>query len=40
MYQRVAYTHAINDGRSVQEYEPQGKAAEEIRALYKWLMTQ
>ena len=36
MYQRVAYSHAINAGHSVEEYEPGGKAAEEIRALYKW----
>src|SRR5262249_40901946 len=34
MYHRAAYAHAINDGRSVEEYEPHGKAAEEIRALY------
>jgi chromosome partitioning protein len=38
MYQRVAYSHAINAGHSVEEYEPGGKAAEEIRALYKWIM--
>jgi chromosome partitioning protein len=38
MYHRAAYSHAVNDGRSVEEYEPHGKAAEEIRALYKWLM--
>ena len=38
MYQRAAYSHAINGGYSVEEYEPHGKAAEEIRALYKWIM--
>ncbi len=38
MYHRAAYSHAINDGRSVEEYDPQGKAAEEIHALYKWVM--
>jgi chromosome partitioning protein len=38
MYHRAAYAHAVNDGRSVEEYEPHGKAAEEIRALYKWIM--
>ena len=36
---RAAYSHAINDGRSVQEFEPGGKAADEIRALYRWLMS-
>jgi chromosome partitioning protein len=36
--QRAAYSHAINDGRSVEEFEPKGKATQEIRALYKWIM--
>jgi chromosome partitioning protein len=36
---RAAYSHAVNDGRSVEEFEPHGKAAEEIRALYRWIMT-
>ena len=35
---RAAYSHAVNDGRSVEEFEPHGKAAEEIRALYHWIM--
>lgn len=35
---RAAYSHAVNDGRSVEEFEPNGKAAEEIRALYHWIM--
>jgi chromosome partitioning protein len=39
LYQRAAYFNAVNDGRSVEEYEPKGKAAEEIRALFKWVMT-
>jgi chromosome partitioning protein len=38
LYQRAAYCNAVNDGRSVEEYDPHGKAAEEIRALYKWVM--
>jgi chromosome partitioning protein len=38
MYHRAAYSHAVNDGRSVEEYDPKGKAAQEIRALYKWIM--
>ena len=35
---RAAYSHAVNDGRSVEEFEPNGKASEEIRALYHWIM--
>ena len=38
LYQRAAYFNAVNDGRSVEEYEPKGRAAEEIRALYNWIM--
>jgi len=38
LYQRAAYFNAVNDGRSVEEYEPKGKAAEEIKALYKWVI--
>ena len=38
LYNRVAYFDAMNDGRSVEEYDPRGKASEEIRALYKWVM--
>jgi len=34
---RAAFTHGVIDGRSAQEFEPNGKAAEEITALYKWL---
>ena len=36
---RSAYANAWIDGRSVEEYEPKGKAADEIRALYRWIMT-
>jgi len=38
LYLRSAYSRAWNDGRSVEEYEPKGKAAAEIQALYKWIM--
>jgi chromosome partitioning protein len=34
LHQRVAYSHAVIDGRSVHEYEPGGAAAAEIDALY------
>jgi chromosome partitioning protein len=38
LHNRAAYSHAINSGHSVQEYDPHGKAADEIKALYKWIM--
>ena len=34
---RAAFFDALTDGRTAQEYEPNGKAAEEIAALYRWL---
>lgn len=34
---RAAYSHAIPGGQSAQEYEPKGKAAGEVSALYRWL---
>jgi chromosome partitioning protein len=38
LYHRAAYFNAVNDGRSVEEYDPKGKAAQEIRELYNWVM--
>ncbi len=35
--QRVALSHALIDGQAVTEFEPNGKAAHEIRALFHWL---
>jgi chromosome partitioning protein len=32
---RVAFSHAVIDGRSVHEYEPGGKAATEIDELFQ-----
>ncbi|MHB8087772.1 MAG: nucleotide-binding protein [Anaerolineaceae bacterium] len=37
LHQRVAYSHAVIDGRSVHEYEPGGKAAGEIDELYNYI---
>jgi chromosome partitioning protein len=34
--QRAAFTHALAGGQTAQEYEPDGKAAEEIRQIYVW----
>ena len=35
--QRAAFAHGVIDGRTAQEFEPDGKAAEEVEALYAWL---
>jgi chromosome partitioning protein len=35
--QRAAFAHSVIDGRTAQEFEPQGKAAGEIGELYKWV---
>jgi chromosome partitioning protein len=37
---RAAYRHASAEGRTVIESEPDGKAADEVRALYKWTCRQ
>ena len=38
--QRAAFVHSITSGQAVHEYEPKGKAAEEITKLYKWIVKQ
>lgn len=35
--ERIAFMHAINDGLSVMEFDPKGKAAFEVKQLYKWI---
>jgi chromosome partitioning protein len=35
--QRAAYGHSVIDGRTAQEFEPDGKAADEIVVLFKWV---
>jgi chromosome partitioning protein len=40
LVQRIAYVHAITAGKTVQEFEPKGRAAAEISDLYRWLCTQ
>jgi chromosome partitioning protein len=35
--QRAAYQHSLTLSKTAQEYEPHGKAAEEIQQLYKWV---
>lgn len=39
LQQRAAYSHAVIDGRSVHEYEPDGKAAWEIDTLFACMQT-
>jgi chromosome partitioning protein len=34
--QRIAYSHSVIDGRTALEFEPNGKAAEDMRELFKW----
>ena len=40
LHQFVAYAHAVNDGRTAQEYDPKSKAAAEIDALFTWVRKQ
>jgi chromosome partitioning protein len=35
--QRAAFTHALTAGKTAHEYDPGGKATEEISKLYQWL---
>jgi len=35
--QRAAFAHGVIDGRTAQEFEPNGKPAEEVATLYAWL---
>lgn len=38
--QRAAFVHSLTLGKSIQEYEPTGKGADEIKQLYKWICKQ
>ena len=40
MQQRAAYAHALTAGQTAQEYEPTGKAADEMSRLYTWLQSE
>jgi chromosome partitioning protein len=37
LQQRAAFAHALTVGKTAHEYDPSGKAAEEILQLYQWL---
>jgi chromosome partitioning protein len=34
--ERVAYNRCLIDGQTAQEFEPDGKAAQEIKELFFW----
>jgi chromosome partitioning protein len=40
LQQRAAYGHALTAGQTAPEYEPDGKAAEEIADLRDWLFAE
>ncbi len=37
LQQRAAFAHSLTAGQTVHEYEPEGKASEEVTQLYAWL---
>ncbi len=37
LQQRAPFAHALTAGQTVHEYEPNGRAAEEVTQLYAWL---
>ena len=40
LQQRVAYAYALIGGQTAQEYEPAGKAADEIEQLFAWVRSE
>jgi chromosome partitioning protein len=40
VFQRVAYSHSVIDGRTAMEFEPGGKAAAELKELFAWACLQ
>ena len=38
--QRASFVHSLTSGQAVLEYEPNGKAMEEVIKLYKWIVKQ
>jgi chromosome partitioning protein len=37
---RAAFVHAVTAGQAVSEFEPEGRAAAEIEALWNWVAGQ
>jgi len=35
--QRAAFVHCLTEGKAIQEFEPRGRGAAEIEALYQWI---
>jgi chromosome partitioning protein len=40
LHQLVAFSHAVNDGRTAQELDANSKAAKEVEALFAWIKKQ
>jgi chromosome partitioning protein len=40
LHQLVAFSHAVNDGRTAQEFDPKSKAAAEVSRLFSWMCKQ
>ncbi len=40
LHNLIAFSHALNDGRTANEYDPKSKAAAEIVSLFQWIETQ
>jgi chromosome partitioning protein len=40
LHHLVAFSHAVNDGRTAQEYNPKSKAANEVSLLMAWIAKQ
>ena len=38
--QRAAFVHCLTAGLTAQEFEPDGKAAQEVRDLFRWIIRQ
>ena len=38
LHHLVAFSHAVNDGHSAQEYDSRSRAAGEVRTLFAWLV--
>jgi chromosome partitioning protein len=37
IHQRIAFVHSQNSGKAALEYDPDGKATNEIKELYRWV---
>jgi chromosome partitioning protein len=37
LHNLIAFSHCLNDGRTAQEFDPKGKASQEIYQLFQWV---